>query len=139
MVDLKGRFVWYELMAADTETAKAFYTKVAGWGTQDGPVPDGLHHVHRRTNAVGGMKAQPEDARKMGAPPSWIGYVAVEGVDAAADRVKRLGGSVHVPPTDIPNVGRFSVVADPQKASSRSSTHPIPATSRRHRAMRRAA
>jgi uncharacterized protein len=59
---------------------------------------------------------QPEDARKMGAPPSWIGYVAVDDVDATTERVKRLGGTVYVPPSDIPNVGRFSVLADPQKA-----------------------
>src|SRR5260370_17072202 len=50
------------------------------------------------------------------APPSWIGYVAVDDVDATAERIKHLGGPVHVPATDIPNVGRFSVVADPQSA-----------------------
>jgi len=117
MADQKGRFVWYELMASDTEAAKAFYTKVVGWGTQDGPVP-GMAYTMFTTGEtpVGGMMAQPEDARKMGAPPSWIGYVAVDDVDATAERIKRLGGAVHVPPTDIPNVGRFSVVADPQSA-----------------------
>jgi predicted enzyme related to lactoylglutathione lyase len=117
MADQKGRFVWYELMASDTEAAKAFYTKVVGWGTQDGPVP-GMAYTMFTTGQmpVGGMMAQPEDARKMGAPPSWIGYVAVDDVDATAERIKRLGGTVHVPPTDIPNVGRFSVVADPQSA-----------------------
>ena len=117
MADQRGRFVWYELMAGDTEAAKAFYTKVVGWGTQDGPVP-GMAYTMFTTGQmpVGGMMAQPEDARKMGAPPSWIGYVAVDDVDATAERIKRLGGAVHVPPTDIPNVGRFSVVADPQSA-----------------------
>jgi predicted enzyme related to lactoylglutathione lyase len=117
MADQKGRFVWYELMASDTEAAKAFYTQVVGWGTQDGPVP-GMAYTMFTTGQmpVGGMMAQPEDARKMGAPPSWIGYVAVDDVDATAERIKRLGGAVHVPPTDIPNVGRFSVVADPQSA-----------------------
>ena len=117
MADQRGRFVWYELMASDTEAAKAFYTKVVGWGTQDGPVP-GMAYTMFTTGQmpVGGMMAQPEDARKMGAPPSWIGYVAVDDVDATAERIKRLGGAVHVPPTDIPNVGRFSVVADPQSA-----------------------
>jgi hypothetical protein len=117
MADQKGRFVWYELMAGDTEAAKAFYTKVVGWGTQDGPVPGMAYTMFTiGQTPVGGMMAQPEDARKMGAPPSWIGYVAVDDVDATAERIKRLGGAVHVPPTDIPNVGRFSVVADPQSA-----------------------
>ena len=57
----------------------------------------------------------PEDARKMGATPRWMGYVAVNDVDAAADRIKRLGGAVYVPPTNS-NIGRISVVADPQTA-----------------------
>jgi len=58
----------------------------------------------------------PEDARKMGATPRWMGYVGVNDVDAAADRIKRLGGAVYVPPTNS-NIGRISVVADPQTAT----------------------
>ena len=58
----------------------------------------------------------PEDARKMGATPRWMGYVGVNDVDATADRIKRLGGAVYVPPTNS-NIGRISVVADPQTAT----------------------
>ena len=59
----------------------------------------------------------PEDARRTGATPHWIGYVGVDDVDAAVDRIKQLGGAVYVPPTDVPNISRFSVVADPQMAT----------------------
>ena len=52
----------------------------------------------------------------MGATPRWMGYVGVNDVDATADRLKRLGGAVYVPPTDS-NIGRISVVADPQTAT----------------------
>ena len=52
----------------------------------------------------------------MGATPRWMGYVGVKDVDATADRLKRLGGAVYVPPTDS-NIGRISVVADPQTAN----------------------
>jgi predicted enzyme related to lactoylglutathione lyase len=48
--------------------------------------------------------------------PSWLGYVGVNDVDAAADRIKRLGGTVYVPPTDIANISRISVAVDPQMA-----------------------
>jgi predicted enzyme related to lactoylglutathione lyase len=117
MVDQHGRFVWYELMASDTEAAKSFYTKVVGWATQDGPVPGMDYTVFTDGQTpVGGLMPQPEDARKTGAPPSWIGYVGVADIDATAERIKQLGGIVHLPPRDIPNVGRFSVVADSQKA-----------------------
>jgi len=53
----------------------------------------------------------------MGAQPRWTGYVGVDDVDAATDRLKGLGGTVYVPPTDVPDVSRFSVVADPQMAT----------------------
>ncbi|MFY9834998.1 MAG: VOC family protein, partial [Xanthobacteraceae bacterium] len=66
--------------------------------------------------SVGGLLNLPEEASQMGVRPHWIGYVSVDDVDAAAERFKQLGGTVHVPPTDIPNVSRFSVVADSQTA-----------------------
>jgi predicted enzyme related to lactoylglutathione lyase len=117
MSDSQGRFVWYELMTTDTGAAKSFYGTVVGWGTQDSNMP-GMTYILFTVGEtqVGGLMDQPEEARKMGAPPSWIGYVAVDDVDATADRAKRLGGTVHVPPTDIPNVGRFAIIADPQRA-----------------------
>ena len=58
----------------------------------------------------------PPDARRMGASPRWIGYVGVDDVDAVADRIVRLDGAVYVPPTNT-NIGRISVVADPQMAT----------------------
>jgi predicted enzyme related to lactoylglutathione lyase len=113
-----GRFVWYELMTTDTRAAKEFYGSVVGWGTQDSSMP-GMEYTMFTADAVpvGGLMTLPDEVKKMGAPPSWSGYIAVDDVDAATDRVKTLGGRVHVPPRDIPNVGRFSVVADPQMAA----------------------
>ncbi|MGD0023475.1 MAG: VOC family protein [Xanthobacteraceae bacterium] len=117
MADSHGRFVWYELMTTDVEAAMAFYTKVMGWGAWDASVPGRAYILFTiGEDAVSGLMDLSEDARKMGAKPSWVGYVGVNDVDAAADRVKRLGGAVHVPPTDIPNISRFSVFADPQTA-----------------------
>jgi uncharacterized protein len=113
-----GRFVWYELMTTDTEAAKAFYAQVVGWDTQDASMPGIAYSLFTAgQTSVGGLIELPEDAKKVGARPSWVGYVGVNDVDATTDRVKQLGGVVHVPPTDIPNVSRFSVVADPQMAT----------------------
>ncbi len=58
----------------------------------------------------------PPAARKMGATPRWMAYVGVRDVNATAERIVRLGGAVYVPPTDT-NIGRISVVADPQTAT----------------------
>ena len=112
-----GRFIWYELMTTDMEAAKAFYGKVMGWGPQDASAPDmpyTLFIVGR--SSIAGMMNLPEDAGKIGETPRWIGFIAVDDVDATAARIKELGGAVYVPPTEIPDVSRFSVVADPQMA-----------------------
>jgi hypothetical protein len=88
-----------------------------GWDALDASVPGRAYTVFTvGKDAVSGMLDLPEDARKMGGKPSWIGYVGVDDVDATADRVKRLGGTVHVPPTDVPNISCFSIFADPQTA-----------------------
>ena len=117
MVNSHGRFVWYELMTTDVEAAKAFYTKVMGWGTWDASAPGVPYTLFTAGKAlVGGLMNLPEDTSKTGVRPAWIGYVGVNDVDAAADHVERLGGVVHVPPTDVANISRFSVFTDPQTA-----------------------
>ena len=104
-------------MTTDMEAAKRFYGKVVGWGTQDMPQPGMQYTLFTvgETPAAGLMNL-PDDAKKMGAPPSWIGY-GVADVDASAKKAGRLGGSVHVPSRDIPDIGRFAVIADPQGAT----------------------
>jgi predicted enzyme related to lactoylglutathione lyase len=117
MVDYSGRFVWYELITTDMPAAKAFYSKVVGWGAQDVSTPDLAYTLFTAGRAeVSGLIDLPEDARKMGATPWWMGYVGVKDADVTADRIKRLGGAVYVPPTNS-NIGRISVVADPQRVT----------------------
>ena len=118
MADSHGRFVWYELMMTDMEAAKAFYAEVVGWGTQDASMPGMAYTLFTAGGtSISGLMGLSEDARKSGLRPSWLGYVGVNDVDATADRIKELGGAVHVPPTDIPNISRFSVAVDPQMAT----------------------
>jgi uncharacterized protein len=117
VVNSHGRFAWYELATTDVEAAEAFYTKVMGWGARDASVPGRAYTLFTAGKAlVSGLMQLPEDTRKMGGRPAWIGYVGVNDVDATVDRITRLGGAVHVPPTDVPNISRFSIFADPQTA-----------------------
>src|SRR5450631_2593306 len=96
-----GRFVWYELLTTDTAAARAFYAEVVGWGAQDASTPDLAYCLFTLGNVpLGGLMELPEEARRMGATPRWLGYVDVDDVDAAAYRAKRLGGAVLVAPTD---------------------------------------
>jgi uncharacterized protein len=113
-----GRFVWYELMTTDLKTAKLFYANVVGWGARDASAPALGYSLFTVADLpVAGLMNIPEDGQKTGAPPHWIGYVGVDDVDSAVDRIKQLGGAVHVPPTDVSGISRFSIVADPQMAT----------------------
>src|SRR5258708_30522411 len=115
--DHHGRFVWHELLTTDIAAAKAFYGSVVGWGEQDACTPQFAYTLFTSGRApVSGLMEVPEEARRRGAMSRWVGYVSVDDIDAAAARIKRLGGAVYVPPTDS-NIGRISVVADPQTAT----------------------
>jgi len=107
MVDNPGRFTWYELITTDMAAAKAFYAEVVGWGARDASTLD-LHYTLFAAGSarISGLMDLPQDARKMGATPRWMGYVGVDDVDATADRIKRFGGAVYVPPTNS-NIGRI--------------------------------
>jgi uncharacterized protein len=118
MAHLHGRFAWYELATTDMESAKAFYGDVLGWGTQDVPASGPAYTLFTAGGAaVSGLMELPKEATTSGLRPSWLGYVCVDDVNAAANRIEELGGAVHVPPTEIPNVSRFSIAVDPQMAT----------------------
>jgi predicted enzyme related to lactoylglutathione lyase len=107
-------FCWYELMTSDTAAAGEFYAKVVGWKAeaQQGAMPYTMFLTPAGPPVGGMMSISPEMAQH-GVQPGWIGYVAVDDVDASTAKVAELGGAVHRQPSDIPGVGRFSVVADP--------------------------
>lgn len=117
MLHSQGRFVWYELVTTDIQSAIAFYTSVMRWGAWNASVPGKPYILFDdRNSPISALTSLPDDARQMGVRPIWVGYVAVDDVDASAERVARLGGTVHVPPTDAADVSRFSVFTDPQGA-----------------------
>lgn len=111
----RGRFCWFDLMTHDPQAAQAFYGRVVGWGTS---IWEGMETPYTMwtngDNPQGGVMELPEEARAAGAPPHWLAYISTDDVDATAVRATELGGKVMVPPTDIPTVGRFAVLADPQ-------------------------
>lgn len=112
-----GQFVWHEHMTQDVQKAIAFYSDVVGWTTQ--PFPENPDYVMwvASQGPLGGVMKLPEEVAKMGIPPHWMGHVQVADVDATAELAKKLGGNVHKEPMDIPTVGRFAILADPQGAA----------------------
>lgn len=106
-------FVWCDLMTSDVEAAKGFYTDLLGW-TYETFMPGEVDYEMFQAGAHtwGGLMALPDPQ----APSGWLPYAAVADLDAAVDRVRGAGGHVQVPPTPIPDVGRFAIVIDPQQA-----------------------
>ena len=110
-----GAFSWHELMTTDVAGAKRFYGELFGWNTDTAPMEGTEYTVIKVAgNSVGGMMAMPPEVKGM--PPAWGLYVTVKDVDATARKAAELGGRVLRPPQDIPKVGRFCVLQDPQGA-----------------------
>ena len=108
-------FFWYELMTSDVKAAEAFYSAVVGWrGEKFGGNFMNYIVMNAADRGTVGIMDIPEDAKAMGAGPMWLGYIRADDVDAAAESLKKAGGKVHRAPRDIPEVGRFAVVDDPQ-------------------------
>jgi hypothetical protein len=117
VADYHGDFAWYELLTTDLAAARSFYGGVLGWRAQDASTAELVYNLFTAAEMpVSGLMSLPEEALRMGATPRWMGYVAVDNVDTAAGRIKRLGGTVYVPPTET-NIGRIAIVADPQTAT----------------------
>jgi predicted enzyme related to lactoylglutathione lyase len=113
-----GEFCWNELATSDAAGAKRFYTELLGWTLKEGDAaPMAYTEIVVGDKHVGGIYQSGPEFGGGDTPPHWMAYVSVDEVDAAARRVGELGGKVRVPPMDIPHVGRFCVITDPQGAS----------------------
>lgn len=110
-----GAFSWNELMTTDVAAAKAFYSALFGWTLQDEQVNGMVYTLIKiGEQKIGGLMAIPDAAQ--GTTPAWGAYTTVDDVDKQTELATRLGATVILPPHDIPDVGRFAVIRDPQGA-----------------------
>lgn len=108
-------WTWHELMTADPSAAQRFYTSLLGLKAETWPDPAMQYTIlSSASGGLGGIMSPPPGAE--GAPSAWMGVVGVPDTDATVARCKELGGAVHNGPFDIPNVGRYAVLADPTGA-----------------------
>jgi len=107
-----GAFSWNELTTTDTGAALDFYTKLFGWKLEVKHM-ETMDYIIAKVGdeMVAGVMAAPPDA-----PVAWTSYVTVDDIDETARLAESLGGVICVPPTDIPRIGRFAIMRDPQGA-----------------------
>ncbi len=110
----KGTPSWFELTTKDLDKAEKFYRDVFGWSVKKGGDYREITAAGAKAPQGGMMELAPHHGP---VPPHWKIYFTVEDCDGDTQRVKTLGGKVLVPPMDIPDVGRFSVVSDPAGAT----------------------
>ncbi|TPG12161.1 VOC family protein [Sphingomonas oligophenolica] len=116
MANPHGTPIWYELMTADPDASKAFYDLVIGWSVEAQPAGDMDYRMIATVGGdqVGGVMRLTDDMAANGAKSTWLFYIGVDDVDASATKIQAAGGALIVPPTDIPDVGRFAFATDPQ-------------------------
>ena len=115
MPGFENHFVWCDLTTSDVAAATAFYKDVVGWNVANAGMPDRDYFIlSAGTTGIGGLMGTAPGCE--GSHPIWTGYVGVSDVDATAARIIASGGAIQHGPEDIPGVGRFAVVADPQGA-----------------------
>ena len=114
----QGDYIWYELMTPDPEGSKAFYDAVVGWDISEGAAEYGGYRMIGTADGgmAGGVLPLTQDMQQHGARPTWLGYINVNDVDRSIVSIEQAGGKALMPATDIPNVGRIGMVADPQGA-----------------------
>jgi predicted enzyme related to lactoylglutathione lyase len=113
---MNSPFFWFDVMTKDVAASMKFYSSFTGWTAQE--FMGGAYHViNAGPVGLGGfMSNKPQEPGKPESPQMWLGYVHVSDVDATVKRAEKLGAKTIAPPQDIPTVGRFSVLADPQGA-----------------------
>ena len=111
-----GTFCWIELGTSDAPAAKAFYTGLFGWTTNEQDMGEmGIYYLFQKNGKDVAAMYQLGEQMK-GVPPHWMSYVAVANAEQAVEKVKSLGGSIVNGPFDVYDYGRMAVAVDPQGA-----------------------
>ena len=116
MANSQGRFAWHELATTDPGAAAAFYSRVTSWATQSSEYSDDYMLLLKGDTSEGGIESIERHPIQGAETPHWMPYVCVYDVDACARQVKTLGGQLRVGPREVPNVGCWAVISDPQGA-----------------------
>ena len=107
-------FVWNELGTWDGRAAKSLLTELFGWRAEDMDMgPNGVYTIFKSGDQRVGGAWEMKGERFQGVPTHWLSYVNVQDADATVKAAERLGMTIKVPVTVIPNIGRFAILEHP--------------------------
>lgn len=116
MTNKHGDFVWYELIVPDADAAADFYGSILGWDCRlsENSGAEGYREWWMGDAPIGGLLPLNAEMKAGGAHPAWLGYVHVDDIDGQVEQLKAAGAKIMMGPMDIPTVGRFVMILDPQ-------------------------
>ncbi|CDZ76272.1 27 kDa antigen Cfp30B [Legionella massiliensis] len=111
-----GEFCWNELATNDVNAAKDFYGNLLGWTFSEHKTDDSIYTmIKHKDGEFGGMWQIPNEQKNQ-IPPHWMGYILVDDIESTLNNATKLGATVKMPVTQVGEMGRFIVIADPTGA-----------------------
>lgn len=107
-----GAVCWSELHSPDLNGSTAFYSQLLGWKHKALPMEGFQYSMFE----IGGRDVAGMMAAREGTPPFWLHYFLVQNTDQTCEKAVGLGARLVAPPSDVPNMGRMAVLADPAGA-----------------------
>ena len=115
-----GEICWTEIAVTDLDACKSFYENVFGWQIEESKTEVSEFEYYEYDTGEGyksgGIYELTDEMKENNLPPHFVNYIAVDDLDASAEKVKELGGTIMVEPQEIPNTGRMCVAQDPTGA-----------------------
>ena len=109
---MKNVIVHSELHSSDIGASREFYSKLFGWEISDMPMGEdvyGMVNLGENEVSLGFTKTACQENSTF-----WINYVVVEDIKVAADQARELGAEVMGDIQEVPNMGLFIFLLDPQ-------------------------
>ena len=106
-----GAVVWWDLLTEDPGAVLEFYRQLFAWDIAENTERHWVVSHHGRPIAgISRIRNDHPDVKEA----FWLAGIAVSDVDAAVDRARTLGATVHVEPQDSAGYARFAVIGDPE-------------------------
>lgn len=111
----QGVFCWSELCTQNWAAAKAFYTQLFDWQSDDQPITEGMYYtmLQKQGDDIAAMYQMPAEQAQEQVPSHWLNYIAVDDVDSMAEKARALGAEIIAGPHDVMDAGRMVMICEP--------------------------